>query len=205
MRLLSILFLLLLGVSADLGTATFYGGNDDRQFSLKDGTCACWKSRAYGTPCYNDWCFEDVWWPYAVAAVNTPGVENTRECGQCYRLTCVPGRVRGRQDSKYGPWNGCLFPNASVTVKVTDSCPCQHWNPNNRDHCCGPHKHFDLSHWAFGKVGLHEQGVIDVAYEKVDCPSDWDLGLRSGTDCGKRGRRLSAPRSTGSSGRRAGA
>ena len=72
-------------------------------------------------------------------------------------------------------WDGCLYPNASVTVMVTDSCPCAHWNPSNKRHCCGPQRHVDLSFWAFEKIARHEFGVIDVEYKRVACP---DMGVR---------------------------
>lgn len=180
--LLSALLLFVIGrarpllVGDDVGTATFYGNpayNGD-PYGMHEGTCACWKARAYNV-CYNDVCFDDIVYPYHVAAVSTPGIENTKECGTCYQVTCVPGDLRGTDHSVLGPWQACLYPNASVVVTVTDSCPCHHPNPNNAYHCCGPKKHFDLSFWAFEKIARHEFGVIDVEYKRVACP---DTGVR---------------------------
>ena len=165
------------------GTATFHGNaafNGD-PYTLQDGSCACWKASAY-RHCSAPRCFDGVSWPYLTGALNTPGMENTAECGACYRVTCVPGRLRGRKDSELGPWDGCLQPMASVTVMVTDSCPCAHWNPSNARHCCGPHRHIDLSYWAFARIGRLEQGVIDVDMEKVDC-GKWEWTGVSDREC----------------------
>ena len=37
------------------------------------------------------------------AVLSTPGMDNTAECGANYRVTCVPGRLRGKRDSELGP------------------------------------------------------------------------------------------------------
>jgi hypothetical protein len=158
-------------------TASFHGNaayNGD-PYALNDGSCACWKARTYGV-CSAAQCFHQVQWPYLTGALSTPGMNNTAECGTCYRVTCVPGRLRGRADSELGPWEGCLRPGAAVTVVVTDSCPCGHWNPSNRRWCCGgaERPHIDLSYWAFERIGRLEQGVIDVTLERVPCDAyEW--------------------------------
>ena len=55
----------------------------------------------------------------------------TDECGACYEVMCVAGRQRGLADSALGPWAGCANGDGekSITVLITDSCPCGHPNP----------------------------------------------------------------------------
>eukprot|EP00959_Pyramimonas_sp_CCMP1952_P232060 4849757-Pyramimonas_sp.AAC.1 len=40
----------------------------------------------------------------------------------------------------------------TVTIMVTDSCPCDHPNPENKINCCGDEPHIDLSAWAYRSV-----------------------------------------------------
>ena len=186
LKLLATTVLALGATALERGTATFHGNaayNGD-PYTLNDGSCACWKAAAYKV-CAARRCFDQVTWPYLTAALSTPGMDNTAECGACYRVTCVPGRLRGKRDSELGPWDGCLYPNASVTVMVTDSCPCAHWNPSNKRHCCGPQRHVDLSFWAFAKIGKLEQGVVDVDLERVDC-GKWEWTGVSDRECASR-------------------
>jgi len=61
----------------------------------------------------------------------------------------------------------------SVTVMITDSCPCGHPNPSNQRHCCGGEaddgRHLDLSYAAFDSVALRHRGLVDIKYRKTDC------------------------------------
>lgn len=105
-----------------------------------------------------------------VAAINTPGLNNTDQCGTCYLITCVDGPTRGLPDSKL-PDSGCIS-DKPITVMITDSCPCDHANPDNKKWCCGDTTHLDLSHTAFGMIADHSKGVVDLRIQKLDfCPA----------------------------------
>ena len=55
----------------------------------------------------------------------------TGEGGAGYEGRWVAGRQRGLADSVLGPWAGCANGDGekSITVLITDSCPCGHPNP----------------------------------------------------------------------------
>jgi hypothetical protein len=123
------------------GTATWYGGPNGPGpdgMSIYTGSCK------YGSNIPSHY----------VAALNTDGTLNTDaaawnfnsenincaggydhgltdECGACYEVMCVAGRQRGLADSALGPWAGCANGDGekSITVLITDSCPCGHPNP----------------------------------------------------------------------------
>lgn len=123
------------------GTATWYGGPNGPGpdgMSIYTGSCK------YGSKIPSHY----------VAALNTDGTLNTDatawnfnsenincaggydhgltdECGACYEVMCVAGRQRGLADSALGPWAGCANGDGekSITVLITDSCPCGHPNP----------------------------------------------------------------------------
>ena len=62
----------------------------------------------------------------------------TDKCGQCFEVMCVDGATRGKDWSELGPWGGCQEAGKkSVTVKISDSCPCHHPNTSNKRWCCG--------------------------------------------------------------------
>lgn len=104
-----------------------------------------------------------------VAAINTPGLNNTDQCGTCYAVSCVNGPTRGLPGSQL-PDSGCIS-SKPITVMITDSCPCDHANPDNQKWCCGDTTHLDLSHMAFGMIADHSKGVVDLKIQKLDsCP-----------------------------------
>lgn len=51
---------------------------------------------------------------------------------------------------------------------ITDSCPCDHDNPDNQKWCCGDKTHLDLSHSAFGLIADHTKGVVDIKYTRLE-------------------------------------
>tara|TARA_B100000683_G_scaffold103594_3_gene102317 strand:+ start:10996 stop:11745 length:750 start_codon:yes stop_codon:yes gene_type:complete len=115
-----------------------------------------------------------------VAAINTDGGYDyglTTQCGECWEILCVDGRQRGLSDSILGPWAGCVDPaKKSVTVMITDSCPCDHpGNPeSNKRWCCGGeggNRHWDLSYAAFDAIAIRHRGVVDVRYRRTSCDS----------------------------------
>jgi len=101
----------------------------------------------------------------------------TTQCGECWEILCVDGRQRGLSDSILGPWAGCVDPaKKSVTVMITDSCPCDHpGNPeSNKRWCCGGeggNRHWDLSYAAFDAIAIRHRGVVDVRYRRTSCDS----------------------------------
>ena len=152
----------------NVASATFYGNADG--YKLEDGTCSCQKAKDSGK-CYNDNCFDSLGDDRLVAAINTPGMENTRKCGQCVELRCVPGKNRGRSDSKHDTEDVCLSKDKTITVAITDSCPEDHENNSNQGNCkMSEGTHFDLSFWAFELLAPTEKGVIDLEYQFVQCP-----------------------------------
>jgi len=94
----------------------------------------------------------------------------TDKCGQCYEVLCVDGQTRGLDWSDLGPWGGCVEPGRkSVTVKISDSCPCHHPNAGNKRWCCGDVVHLDLSYIAFDAIALRHRGVVDLKVRPADC------------------------------------
>ncbi|KAK9790755.1 hypothetical protein WJX73_003014 [Symbiochloris irregularis] len=173
------------GQEALQGRATFYGHDD---YTLNDGSCACHKRGGLYNPCSSQFCFDYIGEKQPnrgvglVAAVNTPGIQNTDQCGACYEIRCVDGPTRG-PDSTERPDSACVF-NTTITVMITDSCPCNHKNPSNQKWCCGDMQHFDLSYSAFGSIARQEAGVIDVQYVRVPsarCQYDQRTGVNFDT------------------------
>ena len=94
----------------------------------------------------------------------------TEKCGQCYEVMCVDGRTRGHDWSDLGPWAGCQEAGKkSVTVMISDSCPCHHPNQGNKRWCCGDATHLDLSYAAFDQIAERDRGVVDLKVRPGDC------------------------------------
>jgi hypothetical protein len=169
------------------GSVTFYSNPNppwNDPYKLDDGSCSCKKARDYGI-CYNNACFDYINEPKMVGAAATPGIENTRFCGKCVEIRCVPGKYRGLTWSEFGNPNVCYSPKGkSIVVQITDSCPSGHANPSNKKYCnYFKSMHFDIAFSAFGKLAPHKYGVIDVDYRYVNCP--WDQQKRFGTKWSK--------------------
>lgn len=64
---------------------------------------------------------------------------------------------------------------------ITDSCPCDHANPDNQKWCCGDTTHLDLSHTAFGMIADHSKGVVDLRIQKLDSCSAAAQGVNTHT------------------------
>ena len=94
----------------------------------------------------------------------------TDKCGQCFEVMCIDGHTRGLDWSELGPWGGCVEPGVkSVTVKISDSCPCHHPNSGNKRWCCGDRVHLDLSYVAFDSIAMRHRGVVDLKVRPADC------------------------------------
>lgn len=94
----------------------------------------------------------------------------TDKCGQCFEVMCVDGATRGKDWSELGPWAGCHSAGKkSVTVKISDSCPCHHPNSSNKRWCCGDRTHLDLSYAAFDQIAIRHRGVVDLKVRPADC------------------------------------
>ena len=87
------------------------------------------------------------------------------QCGVCYDITCVPGPTRGLPDAEF-PDSGCIS-NQTISVMITDSCPCKHANKSNKKWCCGDMTHLDLSYKAFSSIADPEKGVINIMFERL--------------------------------------
>ena len=140
--------------------ATWYGGKDGPGpdgMSIYTGSCG------YGKNLDN----------HFVSAWQTDGGYDwglTDKCGQCYEVLCVDGHTRGLDWSELGPWGGCVEAGRkSVTVKISDSCPCHHPNAGNKRWCCGDRVHLDLSYIAFDAIALRHRGVVDLKVRPADC------------------------------------
>ncbi|KAL0035605.1 hypothetical protein WJX79_002140 [Trebouxia sp. C0005] len=110
-----------------LGRATFYGKGDG--FTLNDGSCACHKRWGWlSNRCESGHCFDYIGSPLPadgdglVAAINTPGLSNTGQCGVCYDVTCVDGPTRGAPADLWKLAAGvsvcCLFAGLAVSTLV---------------------------------------------------------------------------------------
>jgi len=87
------------------------------------------------------------------------------QCGVCYDVTCVDGPTRGAPGAEF-PDSGCVS-NQTISVMITDSCPCDHANKSNKKWCCGDMTHLDLSYKAFGLIADHDKGVVNIMYEQL--------------------------------------
>ena len=137
------------------GRSTFYGDGDG--YSIDSGAC-----HYGGIPS-----------PYYVAALSDWWSDY--KCGSCFELQCDPnGRSYCRSDRL----------SASVVVKITDRCPCDHPNPSNKKWCCGDMPHFDMSYQAFGEIASHTGGWVYLQWREIQCPPDIGLGgeLLTGED-----------------------
>ena len=151
----------------NIGTATWYGGPNGPGpdgMSIYTGSCGLGQNLP----------------SHYVSAINTDGGYDyglTDLCGKCFEVMCVSGRQRGLSNSLLGPWAGCMESGSkSITVMVTDSCPCKHPNPSNQRWCCGgenANRHFDLSYLSFDAIAIRHRGVVDIQYRPADCK---DLG-----------------------------
>lgn len=168
------------------GSVTFYGNKEYNKdpYTLAEGTCSCFKAKAYGI-CYRDWCFKRIVQPRMVAAINTPGMSNTRLCGKCVLMKCKQGKYRGLDWSEFGKLNVCKNLGKTILVQITDSCPEAHSNPSNKKFCNSRLRHFDLSFWAFEKLVEPKYGVFDIDFMFVDCPKNIKeaFGVDHGTCC----------------------
>lgn len=169
-----------------IGSVTFYGNKNYNQdpYTLNDGTCSCYKAKKYGI-CYRNWCFQDISQPQMVAAINTPGLSNTRMCGRCVVMKCVRGKYRGLDWSEFGKQNVCRDFTRIITVQITDSCPEAHRNPSNKKFCSNRLRHFDLSFWAFRQLADPKYGVLDIEFKFVKCPPNIkaSFGVESNVCC----------------------
>ena len=86
------------------------------------------------------------------------------QCGVCYDISCVAGPTRGLPDAEF-PDSGCVS-NHTISVMITDSCPCDHPNKSNKKWCCGDMTHLDLSHRAFSSIADPTKGVINIMFER---------------------------------------
>lgn len=152
-----------------VGTATWYGGPGE-DGAGPDGMSIYTGSCKFGKNIPSRY----------VSAVNTDGGYDyglTDWCGQCYEVMCVNGRQRGLSESLLGPWAGCAHGSGgkSISVMITDSCPCNHPNTeSNKRWCCGgeaSNRHFDLSYVAFDAIAIRHRGIVDIRYRKVSCDS----------------------------------
>ena len=86
------------------------------------------------------------------------------QCGVCYDISCVAGPTRGLPDAEF-PDSGCIS-NQTISVMITDSCPCDHANKSNKKWCCGDMTHLDLSYKAFSSIADPAKGVINIMFER---------------------------------------
>ena len=91
---------------------------------------------------------------------------------------CVDGATRGKDWSDLGPWGGCSEPGKkTVTVMISDSCPCHHPNSGNKRWCCGDRTHLDLSYAAFDQIAVRHRGVVDLKVRPADCQKQGERGV----------------------------
>lgn len=151
------------------GRATNYGPTDQFKTEWSTGTCKCWGADSYREKVP---CFDEISNPSHIAAVDTGGMRYTGTCGTCLLITCVDGPTRGLPYSTF-PYGGCRPGAPAVMVQVTDSCPCEQ-NESNDRWCCQDTKrgvrHIDMATPAFASIAQEEVGVIDILFQQVPCP-----------------------------------
>lgn len=158
--------------------STRYGPIDYITSQYVDGTCRCWGPSSYRSDVP---CFDYITPAEFVAAVNTDDMAYTKTCGTCIEVKCVDGPTRGHAWSKNK--EPACSAGTTVTVQITDSCPCAQ-NPSNAGWCCdgagtgAEFRHVDLSNAAFAQIADPRSGVIDVMYRQVRCPAAYSAESR---------------------------
>ena len=66
---------------------------------------------------------------------------------RCYEVQCLPSSFTDGYGSPLDRTGVCFNPNASVVVRITDTCPCVYPGNaySNRRWCCGDMDHLDIS------------------------------------------------------------
>ncbi|KAF8069379.1 EXPA2 [Scenedesmus sp. PABB004] len=141
-----------------VGRATNYGAAGD-PWSIHVGSCGYY----YLDPTVNK--------GWDVAAITDAAPDYKGSCGRCYEIACAPMHLTDGYGQGMDRNAACRDPGASVTVMVTDTCPCDYPANyySNKRWCCGDYMHFDLSSWAFEKLGERKWGVMGVHYREVPC------------------------------------
>ncbi|KXZ55513.1 hypothetical protein GPECTOR_2g1062 [Gonium pectorale] len=151
------------------GRSTFYG--QDGGATIDQGSCM------YGSlPNYMVSTGVDI------AALADVDPEYSGSCGRCYEVQCNPSAF----SDGYGNYldrNSACYNGATVTVTITDTCPCNYPANaySNRRWCCGDMAHMDLSQQAFSKIANIGQGVIGIRFRQVECPGGFHPSPRAAT------------------------
>eukprot|EP01024_Parvocaulis_polyphysoides_P018031 TRINITY_DN17957_c0_g3_i2.p1 TRINITY_DN17957_c0_g3~~TRINITY_DN17957_c0_g3_i2.p1 ORF type:complete len:428 (+),score=50.07 TRINITY_DN17957_c0_g3_i2:166-1284(+) len=140
------------------GRATFYG-HEHWLWNIHEGSCD------YGYLCPN----EGTGWD--VAALPDAHPEYKGACGRCYEVKCHGVFFQDSFKNQLDRSSVCYDDNASVVVRVVDTCPCNDVKSqySNQRWCCGDMEHIDLSIWAFEKLAHPKWGVIGLKYRPVPC------------------------------------
>jgi cullin-associated NEDD8-dissociated protein 1 len=82
-------------------------------------------------------------------------------------------------EAEGGFYTQCWDEDATITVRVADSCPCIYYLNTGEVFrqwwCCGGNNHFDLSHWGFEKLAHPTFGVMKMEFRPVDCVTNEPL------------------------------
>lgn len=74
-------------------------------------------------------------------------------------MQCLPSKFTDGYGSPLDRTGVCFNANASVVVRITDTCPCVYPNNaySNRRWCCGDMDHLDISGESQGRAELSRQ------------------------------------------------
>jgi len=179
------------------GRATFFGRD---AWSLHEGSCG------FGFVCPNRWTSKGLRHGYDLVAISdqSPLFKGKKgaQCGQCLEVKCRSAVLKDRYGARIGRTSQCKNKDASVKVKITDTCECNYSGnaASNSRWCCGDKPHLDVSQWALDKLvrNSNRWGVFAIEYRTIDCGAglwkeaatipivkDPHSGKRGKTDCRK--------------------
>lgn len=181
------------------GRATFFGRD---AWSLHIGSCG------FGFVCPNRWTNEGLKHGYDLVAISDQSPlfkgHSGAQCGQCLEVACRDAVLQDRYGERYARTSQCKDLQASVKVKIVDTCDCK-YGPNSASNarwCCGDKPHLDVSQWALDKLVDDSQkwGVFAIRYRTIDCQAsvakeaksipifpDPHAGDRGNTNCAAQG------------------
>lgn len=178
---------------------TFFGRDE---WNLHEGSCG------FGFVCPNRW-KNELRHGYDLVAISdkSPLFKGLRgaQCGQCLEIACRNSILKDRYGARIERNSQCKDINASVKVKIVDTCECKYKGnaASNARWCCGDAPHLDVSQWALDKLVKNSDrwGVFAIKYRTVNCNAkirneakvvpivrDPHSGMRGKTDCSKQKR-----------------
>jgi len=148
-----------------IARGSYYGIDPSKGDSIDIGSCGfghIGKGEACGNNCLD------------ITALSDTNPRYPRSCGRCYEIGCVKSTFTDGYGQIMDRSKDCIDPDATLVVRVTDTCPCVYPNNaySNKRWCCGDTNdlpHFDMSVQAFEKLAPLAVGVIGLRHREVPC------------------------------------